>query len=407
MDSVVDITNAALIWIFLSPYHIALSGICSGFLSALVTVGACRFGRALRLCCCNKELNAEKINGDIELGSTGDTVANSASRKDNGGNSNDDRPAEIDAAHNPLRENHGTDSNKPLLSSKPTSTTPVKSTSPDKPPPKASRTAPPGPPSPDMPPPKTSRTAPPGPPISRRTTISLPKKLAGSVPAPPKTITVTPPSPASSLPPTKSEQSIGGTGSQAKSSPEDVNKRNADYFASKKKEQEQMRAAKLAAMSDEQREKFLLEETEAKEHDAAKSKHFLKTTAAFKKGSNKKLMTGKRGRGGGRGRGRGGGGSARQNPEPSEPEPSEPEPSEPETPQEETVVQEFVEEVWTALDDGNGSTYYVNEATGETSWGEYDETKWDKLETEDGSPYWYNRITKRTTWTDPREEGLY
>ena len=69
-------------------------------------------------------------------------------------------------------------------------------------------------------------------------------------------------------------------------------------LAQKQAEREDM----LKKMSSEQREKFLAEESAAKEHDAAKSRHVLKTTGMFKAaGGNPLSMAGGRGGRGGRG----------------------------------------------------------------------------------------------------------
>jgi len=74
------------------------------------------------------------------------------------------------------------------------------------------------------------------------------------------------------------------------------------FFKAQAAQKQAERENLLKKMSSEQREKFLAEEGAAKQHDAAKSRHVLKTTGMFKASSgNVLVMAGGRGGRGGRG----------------------------------------------------------------------------------------------------------
>ena len=68
------------------------------------------------------------------------------------------------------------------------------------------------------------------------------------------------------------------------------------FFKAQAAQKQAEREDLLKRMSSEQREKFLAEEGAAKQHDAAKSRHVLKTTGMFKAASgNVLVMAGGRG----------------------------------------------------------------------------------------------------------------
>jgi hypothetical protein len=81
---------------------------------------------------------------------------------------------------------------------------------------------------------------------------------------------------------------------------------HAQYFKAQAVQKQAERDSMLGKLSPDQRERFLAEEDDAKQHDAAKSKHVLKTTALFKASGGKPLASGggRGGRGGQSGRGK-------------------------------------------------------------------------------------------------------
>jgi len=72
---------------------------------------------------------------------------------------------------------------------------------------------------------------------------------------------------------------------------------HAQYFKAQAAQKEAERDSMLGELSPDQHERFLAEEGDAKQNDAAKSKHVLKTTALFKASSGRPLASGA-GRGG-------------------------------------------------------------------------------------------------------------
>ena len=71
----------------------------------------------------------------------------------------------------------------------------------------------------------------------------------------------------------------------------------AQFFKAQADAKRAERETELRKMTPEQRERFLAEEEAAKAHDAAKSKHVLKTTGMFRAAGGNPLAAGRGGRG--------------------------------------------------------------------------------------------------------------